>query len=272
MRRLRCKPRGLQKGRGGSMYYQEVIDGFVRMCQSTIGRRLTGIYLHGSLAMGCFNPAQSDIDLIVVVEGGIPKDQKIRLVEQLAKLNRMASAKGLETSFVERAYCKPFVYPTPFALHFSPKYLQWIDEDPAGYVEKMRGEDTDLAAHFMIINEYGVRLYGEAIATVFGAVPRKDYADSVWRDIADAAADILEQPIYMTLNLCRALAYLKDGAVLSKAQGGAWGMAHLKEAYRPLIRQALQCYQSKGEMRAAPDLAPRFARAMLDAIKREIGK
>lgn len=31
--------------------------------QSELQDKLTGIYLHGSLAMGCYNPESSDIDL-----------------------------------------------------------------------------------------------------------------------------------------------------------------------------------------------------------------
>lgn len=35
---------------------------------------LTGVYLHGSLAMGYFNPAKSDIDLILVINGEMQSD------------------------------------------------------------------------------------------------------------------------------------------------------------------------------------------------------
>src|ERR1700694_385121 len=44
---------------------------------------LIGIYLHGSLAMGCFNPRRSDIDLIVVTRRGITPEVKRRLVALL---------------------------------------------------------------------------------------------------------------------------------------------------------------------------------------------
>ncbi len=33
-----------------------------------IAENLIGIYLHGSLAFGCFNPLRSDIDLLVVTQ------------------------------------------------------------------------------------------------------------------------------------------------------------------------------------------------------------
>ena len=48
------------------MYYQTLLDKFTHAVKEITGEKLTGIYLHGSLAMGCFHPEKSDIDLIVV--------------------------------------------------------------------------------------------------------------------------------------------------------------------------------------------------------------
>lgn len=248
------------------MYYQELINDFVDMCQRIIGDDLTGIYLHGSMAMGCFNADKSDIDIIVIVEDIIPDKQKMSIMKQIVKLNGNAPAKGLEVSFVKKEYCKPFVYPTPFELHFSVMHLQWFHDNPDDYIDKMKGEDKDLAAHFTIINKYGVRLYGKEIASVFGNVPRKDYADSIWHDIEKAAEDILNNPIYIVLNLCRVLAYLRDDLILSKEKGGRWGLIHVNEKYHPLISQAHQCYQSNRDMYVEKSIAQQFANAMIKDI------
>jgi streptomycin 3"-adenylyltransferase len=32
-----------------------------------LGARLVGMYIHGSIAMGCFNPQSSDIDVLAIV-------------------------------------------------------------------------------------------------------------------------------------------------------------------------------------------------------------
>lgn len=56
----------------------------------------------------------------------------------------------------ELEFCNPFVYPTPFGLHFSAAHLKWFQENPDDYVKKMNGTDKDLAAHFTIINHCGV--------------------------------------------------------------------------------------------------------------------
>lgn len=39
----------------------------------------------------------------------------------------------------------------------------------------------------------------------------------------------------LILNLARVLAYLKDGLVLSKKEGGEWGINHIPEMYHGLM-------------------------------------
>lgn len=188
------------------MFYQNVIDEFITVTKEIIGSELTGIYLHGSMAMGCFNPIKSDIDLLIVIKNDITGVQKMEFMKQVVKLNEQASEKGLEISIVKREYCKPFVYPTPFELHFSPMHLQWFRENPENYVENMKGEDKDLAAHCTIISRCGIVLYGESVEDVFGEVSKKDYVESIWLDVEGAREEITDAPMYMTLNLCRVLA------------------------------------------------------------------
>ena len=45
---------------------QSVLDQAVDLFKEELGSHLVGVYLHGSLAMGCFNPEASDVDLLVV--------------------------------------------------------------------------------------------------------------------------------------------------------------------------------------------------------------
>jgi hypothetical protein len=44
------------------MFYKTVIKEFIDVSREIIADKLTGIYLHGSMAMNCFNPEKSDID------------------------------------------------------------------------------------------------------------------------------------------------------------------------------------------------------------------
>ncbi|MDE5596318.1 MAG: DUF4111 domain-containing protein [Lachnospiraceae bacterium] len=249
------------------MPYQSILDEIVDKSKEILGKNLIGIYLHGSMAMGCFNPDKSDIDLIIVIEDDMSDAQKLVLMEHIVLLNRQSPPKGLEISVVKRKYCKPFVYPTPFELHFSPMHLKWFQNEPQDYVEKMKGTDIDLAAHFTIIREYGVILWGEKIEEIFAPVPKENYLDSICADVENATDVIMEEPVYIILNLCRVLAFVKDGLYLSKEKGGKWGMEHLPSEYHPVIVQALQCYTSDKDMAIEKEDAVFFAEKLLQLIK-----
>lgn len=248
--------------------YEALLERFALLCRETFGDELTGVYLHGSMAMGCFHPQRSDLDLIVVVEAPPTDAQKRRFLQGVVALDREAPEKGLELSVVERRFCKPFVYPTPYAFHFSKAHLA-LAKDPAAYLEKLQGVDPDLAAHFTIINRCGRTLCGASAQAVFAPVPARDYAHSIWLDVENAQADIAENPVYVTLNLCRVLAFLREGLVLSKREGGAWGLRRLSTAYCGVIRRAMRAYAG-GEIQAEDGALQAFAAEMIALIRREI--
>ena len=135
-----------------------VLNCFVEQSKEILKDNLVGIYLHGSAVMGCYNPAKSDIDLIIVVKDSIEDSVKRVFMDMVVELNEKGPAKGIEMSIVKQSACKPFVYPTPFELHFSVAHLDWYGKNLDDYVSKMKGEDKDLAAHFTIINHRGMVL------------------------------------------------------------------------------------------------------------------
>jgi len=218
--------------RSNTMPYQNLINEFVNITKEIIGSHLTGIYLHGSLAMGCFHPKKSDIDFIVVIEDNISDEQKMRFMEHVVRLNYQAPPKGLEVSIVKREYCNPFVYPTPYELHFSPAHLQLFRNNPQDYIANMKGVDIDLAAHFSIINHYGIVLCGEETDTVFADVPAQDYIDSICADIENAEEDIIRQPIYDSQSV-QGVGISKRRAV--PLESGGWEMGDRKAGFRRFL-------------------------------------
>ena len=194
--------------------------------------------------MGCYNEKKSDIDLLAVVKQVIPDNIKHRFMDMVVELNTYAPSKGIELSIVKSEVCNPFVYPTPFELHFSIAHLEWYKNNPSDYIDKMKGTDKDLATHFTIIYHRGKCLYGKDIKDVFGAVSKEYYFDSIKSDIEEAETEITDNLTYIILNLCRVLAYKKEGLILSKQEGGNWGICNVPEKYQPLIVQALDEYLS----------------------------
>ena len=142
---------------------QSLLAEFTERSREILGDNLTGIYLHGSLAMGCFCWQESDIDLLVTVKNPFPDAQKRRYMDMVTELNGRGPAKGIELSVIRESVCRPPVYPTPFELHFSIAHLDWYRRDPGDYIRKMKGTDKDLAAHIMILYYRG-KPFSESLA------------------------------------------------------------------------------------------------------------
>jgi streptomycin 3"-adenylyltransferase len=198
---------------------------------------LAGIYVHGSVAFGCFDWSRSDIDYIVVVNTPLSHEDKGKLIQETSSINLSAPPKGLEMSVVLKEHCMNFIYPTPYELHFSNSHC-----------DTASGADKDLAAHFTVIKHTGMALCGEPIDSVFGDVPEADYYDSIKADIEDAGTGISRNQIYYVLNLCRVLAYKQDGLILSKETGGIWGMKNITGRYSGIIKTALKYAEADNDL------------------------
>lgn len=246
---------------------ENITGNLIRKSCEILGDHLIGIYLHGSAVMGCFNEKKSDIDFIVVVDAPLSDEMKHSYMDMAVELNSNAPEKGIEFSIVREDVCNPFVYPTPFELHFSIAHLQWYRSDPYDYISRMNGVDPDLAAHFTIIRHRGKRLCGKEINEVFGDVQKEYYFDSIWNDIENAQDEIVDNPCYFILNLCRVLAYQKDGIILSKREGGIWGRNHIPEKYHCLVSQALDEYGSDRSAEWDESCAREYAAYMIAEIR-----
>ncbi|MHB8576550.1 MAG: nucleotidyltransferase domain-containing protein, partial [Dehalococcoidia bacterium] len=103
------------------------VAGLIDAAGALLGSSFSGAYLHGSLAMGCFNPARSDIDLLIVSERSLLRDTKLGLVQSL--LDRSGLPAPIEISFLSNADLHPWRYPTPYQLHFSETWRERLSAD-----------------------------------------------------------------------------------------------------------------------------------------------
>lgn len=247
----------------------QILEPLKTACCQIFSHNLVGVYLHGSLAFGCFNWETGDLDFLVVTKGSPTLPQKETFVNVLLELDRHSPPKGFEMSLVLEKDCRHFVYPTPFELHFSNLHKAACRENPRTYCKRMHGTDGDLAAHFTVLRHCGIPLYGPPVKSVFGPVPEEAYWSSIESDIADAPAQIFQDPVYVVLNLCRVLAYAQSGAVLSKQQGAQWGLQNLPVSFHPLLSAAEKGYSGTAPfpLEQARPLLPVFAKEMLAKIR-----
>ena len=233
-----------------------------------LGDTMVGFYVHGSLAFGFFSWERGDLDFLVVVSKEPTWEQKHALIESLLRADENAPPKGFEMSIVTEDAVSPFVYPTPYVLHYSNAWRDAYRCDLAGTCRRLRGYDPDLAAHITVTRAVGFVLYGKPIEEVFAPVPAEQYLDSIRLDIENAVDDIAENPIYVTLNLCRVLGYLREGLILSKEDGGAWGLVNLPAEFVPFVSAALLYYRDGTIYEYDREMGQRFAEYMTKEIQK----
>lgn len=239
-----------------------------------LGRKLVGVYVHGSAAMGGFTFAQSDLDYLALVSAPLTALERKKLSALfLETYGEGAPANGIEMSIVvERFAGKDFRYPTPYEFHMGTKKQIAFHGRPHRRVMT----DPDLAAHFTITRHRGICIYGKPIRSAFTRVPHQDYLASVALDSEQSFQKIQRGtgsapcvvPRYAVLNFCRVLALITDGLVTSKAEGALWGLRHVPRRYQPIVAAALQEYRRPGSSKPInPNTLRAFAAYARDRIR-----
>jgi streptomycin 3"-adenylyltransferase len=238
---------------------------------------LLGVYVHGSLAMGCFNPTRSDVDVLAVTHRLMRPDERQAVARLLLDVSRQPYP--VEISILALEHLHPWRHPAAYDFHYSEGWRAAMAdalESGAwrGWKPSLAG-DPDLAAHITVTRARGMQLSGPDIADVFPDVPRADYLASLAADVLDerfGLSDTMPSPVYSILNACRTLAYLWTGAILSKAEGGAWALVELPAEHHAVVAAALAAYAAPG---GPDDLTQEgvrvFVRYLRPLLARELG-
>ncbi|MCR2044056.1 aminoglycoside adenylyltransferase domain-containing protein [Anaerosalibacter massiliensis] len=226
------------------MMEQFCLNSIVNLFIEEMQDNLVGVYLHGSMAMGCFNPIQSDIDLLIICKEKQPSETYKRIARKLLKIEESIPSKsGIELSVVLESFLINFVYPTPFEFHYSAFHREKYKRDKnylcGGF------EDEDLAAHFAVTYNRGIRLYGKPIKEIFKPIDRQIFIRSIKSDIDGVYKGIIDNTEYFILNLCRFLLFLKEDIISSKREGGQWAVKVLPFKYIELVNKCLAKYNGE---------------------------
>jgi predicted nucleotidyltransferase len=202
-----------------------------------------GFYLHGSLAMGGFNQAKSDIDVLVVTKHALTSNTRKRLAMFL--LTHSNSPYPIEISFLHEDQLLNWQHPCPFDFHYSEYWRKHYEEkvlnDSSAFNHEML-TDPDLAAHITIINHRGICLEGREISDVFPVIPPSDYISSIIGDYVECLENIVQDPVYCILNMIRVYRYLLEDVISSKEEAGEWGLNTLPQ--KETILKVVKCYQN----------------------------
>lgn len=214
---------------------------------TALAEELVGVYLHGSLAMGCYYRPKSDLDLLIVCRDSMSPAVREKVARVLLEASDSRPTTGdIEASALWVADAQEFVHPSPYEVHFSSDGADAIRDGRADY--EAANTDPDLAAHCTVTWSRGIRLLGEGIEDVFAPVPVEAYVDSIRGDLDWILDDdnILASPHYGVLNVCRVLMVMAHGPHLvpSKEEAAGWALESAPTEHLGLISQCLECYRS----------------------------
>lgn len=220
---------------------QEALEMYTDSVQRLLRDNLLGIYLYGSVAAACSNGKTSDVDVVVILRDSISQQTK----EQLLSVHRTIPI-PLDATYITQEEVNRDVYPTPLQCVIRPVKLFQV---PNGLI------DFPIVRHDLYTN--GQRIVGPDVHEVICPVPWPLLRGCL-REMFAVARERFKNPVLM---LCRIVRSLHTRQPCSKFQAATWALEHFEPKWHPIVRQALDEYQS-GAVSAAvsPDETLAFER------------
>ena len=212
---------------------------FLKQVQDALGTDMVGMYLYGSLALGDFDAASSDLDVLVATARGVAAGQLDRFKRLHAAIEQGGSvwARRLEVAYLPVDALRRHD-PSGDTLH---PFLSPVC--PFGMIKL--GEDWILNRH--VLFDKGVVLAGPPPSTLIDPISPEDIRNTArnllrhWRAHL-SGPDWMKPRKYQAftiLTMCRALYAVQCGGILSKTRAAEWGMKNLPGEWSPLIRKAM---------------------------------
>lgn len=231
----------------------EALRGFHVSVQAILGRRLRGLYLCGSLAVGDCDPATSDLDMIAVTDCALSDDR----IAALHDLHARYAASDLPWGTRLEAVSIPhddLRSPAP-ACASCASYPQ-VERDRPFFVEPL---EPGCSVQRYTLREYGLMVAGPAPHELLDPID----PDEMLRDGAIIAATWLHQAehdtswldwtrprpyfAFVVATLCRLLYTLETGAVASKPAATDWAQETLDSRWAGFIARSWAVRQEDGD-------------------------
>ncbi len=207
--------------------------------REALGANLVGVYLRGSLAMGDFDPATSDVDFFTITERRVSADEFAALAGLHETLGRLPNPYGdqLEGAYVERSAAWRYEPGRRFPTIGRTESLEWSEHGANWVLERWA------------VREYGITLLGPAPQALIAPVSRDDVRAAIrdrlrdWEDFANRPDDPdwrlhRGHKAYVIETMCRALCMLATGELQTKPQAVAWALTAAPDPWRELIERS----------------------------------
>jgi hypothetical protein len=221
---------------------------FLASAQAILGPRLCGMYLVGSLAVGDFDPATSDLDIIVVTDSALSDGQITALRGWHTRFGASDApwAERLEAIYIPQADLRSSA---------SGHYPQ-VERDRPFFVEPL---EPGWSVQRCTLREHGVVIAGpnprDLLDPVNADEMRREGAVIVhsWLDQAERDPTWLDwarpRPYFtfVVTTLCRLLYTLETGSVASKPTATRWAQQELDDRWSGLIVRSWKARHEDGE-------------------------
>ncbi|GAA4605236.1 putative nucleotidyltransferase [Actinoplanes octamycinicus] len=218
-----------------------------------IGGAARSVILHGSLAAGDFRPGRSDLDLLVVVDGGLT-DAQAAALQRLVRQADPGAAAGIDLHVITADAAGTASRAPALELYLGRS-------STAMEVERRVPADPDLATELSMARAGGRALTGASPAEVIAPIPAEWVIDrgrhwlTVWRSLTDDTA----HAAFMVLTTCRIWRFAVERVHCSKPRAAAWALR--RDPALTVVRQAISQYAEEPAVVSEPALA-----ALLDRV------
>ncbi len=207
--------------------------------RSILGDDLVGFYLHGSLAIGGFNPEVSDVDFLVATAGLLPEETVAELSAMHQELAAADSswATELEGSYIPRAALR----------RYNPARARHPQLEHGSSTLGVEQHDSDWVINRYILREHGVVVTGPEPETLIDPIGPNELRHAVrnllwWWELQLEDTTRLETSryqAYAVLTMCRVLYTLEHGDVAPKPEAARWAQGATSRPWPALIQRAL---------------------------------
>ena len=207
-----------------------VLEELEAQVRELLGPNLRGMYVYGSLAFECYNPARSDVDVLVVTRRRMAPETRRALSSFLRSL-------GATPRDQLPLACRPGALAVSDAVRL-PLHTVEREARRGGRVLRHRDRERPHARG----RARGPAGRGRLSGRSRRGLPRLSRAGSRLGARPPRRGAGLRR-----LNACRVVAYRRERIVMSKADGGRLGASLCAEAVPPLIAEAAAIYAGERE-------------------------
>ena len=213
-----------------------LLDALVAGAKTTLGDKLVGFYLYGSLIWGGFEHDVSDIDTLAAVSAPVTG-------AELERLRTMHD--GIAQSFPSWSDRVEVQYQSLEGLRtFRDRHSPMAVISPGEPMHIVEA-GPEWLLNWYFVRAYGITLFGPPPETIIDTITKQEFIDGVrdhaleWRNYIAGTRGSRSYQGYAILTLCRAWYTLTHGEQVSKRQAALWMMQRVPE-HATLIDEALQ--------------------------------